>query len=400
MQRVLVIAPLKVAEDTWSRESAKWDHLQGLKVVKVLGGAATRKTAAESDADVYVINRENVQWLVKLYQHRWKWDMVVIDEFSSFKNSQAERFKALRRVRPYMRRVVGLTGTPRPNSLMDLWAEIYLLDQGERLERTIGRFRQLYFRPGKGNGYVTYEWLPIPEAEKAIMQKISDITFSMSASDYLELPERIDNDVIVQLPKAAKKQYREMELEHLIEVENGTITAANAAAVVGKLLQLAGGAVYDDMGGYTTFHDEKIKALRDIIDTTAEPVLCFYGYRHERARLLDAFSKLKPRELETEKDIDDWNAGKVQFLIAHPASVGYGLNLQAGGHVIVWYGLPWSLELYQQANARLHRQGQTRPVIIHHLIAAGTFDEQAMESLKRKDTGQQALMAALKERLA
>lgn len=399
VQRVLVIAPLKVAEDTWSRESAKWDHLHGLRIAKMLGSAATRKTAAESEADVYVINRENTQWLVNEYRGRWKWDMVIIDEFSSFKNSQAERFKALRKVRPYCKRIVGLTGTPRPNGLMDLWAEVFLLDQGERLERTIGRYRQLYFRPGKGNGYVTYEWIPIPEAERIIMRKISDITFSMEAADYLKLPERIDNNIMVQLPKAAAKQYRAMELEHLIAVEDGTITAANAAAVMGKLLQLSGGAVYNDEGSYTAFHDEKIKALAEIIDTAAEPILVFYGYRHERARLLEAFSRIQPRELLSEKDIDDWNEGRIRLLIAHPASVGYGLNLQVGGHIIVWYSLPWSLELYQQANARLHRQGQTRPVIINHLIAEGTADEQVVASLKKKDTGQQALMAALKERL-
>lgn len=400
VSRVLVIAPLKVAEDTWSREGSKWDHLRDLKIAKILGTAAQRRRAADSEADVYVVNRENVVWLSKYYPaSRWRWDMVIIDELSSFKSSAAERFKALRRVRPYIRRVVGLTGTPNPNGYMDLWAEIFLLDQGERLERTIGRYRQLYFRPGKGNGYVTYEWLLLPEADKAIQSKIADITVSMRAEDYLSLPEKIENEVKVVLPPEVKATYKQMEREHLLELEETEVTAANAAAVMNKLLQLSGGAVYDDEGGFIELHEEKIKALRDIIDTAGGPVLVFYGFRHERARLLKALAKLNPRELETEADITDWNAGAIPVLLAHPASVGYGLNLQAGGHVIVWYSLPWSLELYQQANARLHRQGQTEAVVINHLIAVGTVDEQVVKRLRAKDTGQAALMAALKERI-
>lgn len=400
VSRVLVIAPLKVAEDTWSREGSKWDHLKELKIAKILGTAAQRRRAADSEADVYVVNRENVVWLSKYYPaSRWRWDMVIIDELSSFKSSAAERFKALRRVRPYIRRVVGLTGTPNPNGYMDLWAEIFLLDQGERLERTIGRYRQLYFRPGKGNGYVTYEWLLLPEADKAIQSKIADITVSMKAEDYLSLPEKIENEVKVVLPPEVKATYKQMEREHLLELEETEVTAANAAAVMNKLLQLSGGAVYDDEGGFIELHEEKLKALRDIIDTAGGPVLVFYGFRHERARLLKALGKLKPRELQTEKDIDEWNAGQIPVLLAHPGSVAYGLNLQAGGHVIVWYSLPWSLELYQQANARLHRQGQTQAVVINHLIAVGTVDEQVVKSLRAKDTGQAALMAALKERI-
>ena len=400
VSRVLVIAPLKVAEDTWSRESAKWDHLKDLKIAKILGTAKQRKAAADSDADVYVVNRENVAWLTGLYPaKRWRWDMVIIDELSSFKSNQAERFKALRRVRPYIDRVVGLTGTPNPNGYMDLWAEVFLLDQGERLERTIGRYRQLYFRPGKGNGYVTYEWLLLPDADKAIQKKIADITVSMKAEDYLTLPDRIDNEVKVALPAEVRATYKRMERERLLELAGVEITAANAAAVMGKLLQLSGGAVYDDEGGFVEFHSEKTKALKDIIDTAGGPVLVFYGYRHERARLLKDLAKLKPKELQTEEDITAWNEGKIAVLIAHPASIGYGLNLQAGGHVIVWYSLPWSLELYQQANARLYRQGQTEAVVVNHLIAIGTADEQVMKSLKEKNTGQAALMAALKERI-
>ena len=400
VSRVLVIAPLKVAEDTWSREGSKWDHLKELKIAKILGPARQRLAAAESEADVYVINRENVVWLTQQFPAgRWRWDMVIIDELSSFKSSAAARFKALRRVRPYIRRVVGLTGTPNPNGYMDLWAEIFLLDQGERLERTIGRYRELYFRPGKGNGYVTYEWRLLPEADKLIQKKIADITVSMRAADYLELPEQVENEVKVALPASARENYRKMEREHLLELAGAEITAASAAAVMGKLLQLSGGAVYDDEGGFVEFHDEKIKALKDIIDTAGGPVLVFYGFRHERARLLKALAKLKPRELETEADITDWNAGAIPVLLAHPASVGYGLNLQAGGHVIVWYSLPWSLELYQQANARLHRQGQREVVVVNHLIADGTVDEQVIKSLRNKDVGQSALMAALKERI-
>jgi SNF2 family DNA or RNA helicase len=402
VSRVLVIAPLKVAEDTWSRESEKWDHLQDLKIVKILGNLDKRLAAAKDDADIYVVNRENVVWLAEMYPGKyWKWDMVIIDELSSFKSSSTMRFKAMRSVRPYIDRIVGLTGTPNPNGYMDLWAQIFLLDQGKRLERTIGGYRQKYFRPGRGNGHITYEWLLLPGADKAIQEKISDIAVSMKAEDYLKLPDRIENEILVTLPPDTLKKYRELEKEHLLELQDpdATITAANAAAVMNKLLQLTGGAVYDDEGGFKVFHDEKIKALKDIIDTAGGPVLVFYGYRHERDRLQKDLTKLKPRELQKEKDIDDWNAGKVKVLIAHPASVGYGLNLQAGGHVIVWYSIPWSLELYQQANARLHRQGQTETVVINHLVAVGTVDKQVMAALKKKDMSQSALMTALKERI-
>lgn len=405
ISRVLVIAPLKVAEDTWSREVEKWDHLRGLKLAKILGDAKTRRRAAESDADVYVINRENMVWLVENYQKAWKWDMAIIDELSSFKNSQAERFKAFRKIRPLLRRVVGLTGTPNPNGLMDLWAEIFCLDQGERLGKTIGRYRSTYFKPGLSNGYVVYNYIPLKGAQDEITKRIGDITVSMKAEDYLTLPKRIDNDILIQLPDKAKAEYKKLEAERILELfgsdentQSDTITAASAAAVMGKLLQLSGGAVYDDGGGWAEFHDEKIRALADIIDTAQEPVLVFYGYRHERQRLLDKFKKMQPREITGPADITDWNAGKIDFLIAHPASVGYGLNLQEGGHIVVWYSLPWSLELYQQANARLYRQGQTKPVIINHLIAVGTVDEDVTRSLKAKDTSQTALMEALKDK--
>lgn len=404
ISRVLVIAPLKVAEDTWSRESSKWDHLQDLKIAKILGDAKSRTLAAMSDADIYVINRENLVWLVDTFKNTWKWDMAIIDELSSFKNNRAERFKAFRHVRPMIRRVVGLTGTPNPNGLIDLWAEVFCLDQGQRLGQTIGWYRTRFFKPGLSNGHVVYNWVPVKGAQEDITKRISDITVSMKAEDYIKLPERIDNEIRISLPDSAKKQYRKLEKEHVLELfstetgEETTISAMNAAAVMGKLLQLSGGAVYEDDGGYTEFHDEKLKALEDIIDTASEPVLVFYGYRHERERLLQRFRKLKPREINGPEDISDWNEGNVKLLIAHPASVGYGLNLQEGGHIVVWYSLPWSLELYQQANARLYRQGQTKPVIINHLIAIGTVDETVVKSLKAKDTSQAALMEALKER--
>lgn len=397
--RVLVVAPLMVARDTWSRECEKWDHLKDLRVSKILGSAKQRQEAVAAEADIYVINRENVAWLVRNYRSSWKWDMLVIDELSSFKSSKSERFRALKRIRPMFRRIVGLTGTPNPNGLMDLWAEVYLLDGGERLERTIGAYRRKYFRPGRSNGYVVYNWIPVPGADRAIPEKIKDITVSMLSKDYLQLPARIDRIVPVTLTDEEKKVYKKLEKEHLLELDNETeVSAANAAAVMGKLLQLSGGAIYDDDGGVVEFHREKIRALEEIIETSDEPVLVFYGYRHERSRILKAFEKYEPRELKTEDDIRDWNEGKIRVLIAHPASVGYGLNLQDGGHIIAWITLPWSLDQYQQAVARLYRQGQRRPVIVHHLIATGTVDEQVMEALQKKNTGQAELMHLLDER--
>lgn len=402
VSRCLVIAPLKVAEDTWTREAGKWDHLSELTVAKVLGTASARRAAAESDADVYVINRENVAWLTKEYEGRkWRWDMVVIDELSSFKNPGAARFRALRRVRPFVSRVVGLTGTPSPNGYLDLWAEIFLLDRGERLERTLGRYRELYFTPGRRNGYMVYEWLLKPGADKAILAKLADIVVSMRASDYLSLPGLIEVVERIRLPAAAMARYREMERFQLLELDGGdkTVTAASAAAVIGKLVQLAGGAVYDDDGGWQEIHSEKLVRLKEILEDASSPVLVFYGYRHERQRLIQSLGKLQIGELHGPDDIDSWNSGKVDVLLAHPASVGYGLNLQAGGHVIVWFSLPWSLELYQQANARLYRQGQQETVIVHQLVSEDTIDEQVVAALKKKDTSQAALMAALTERM-
>lgn len=394
--KVLVIAPKRVAEDTWSREHEKWDHLSGLRISKVLGTPAQRMKALKAEADIYVIGRDNVKWLVELMGKSWPFDMVVIDELSSFKNPSAQRFKALRKVIPASDRVVGLTGTPSPNGLMDLWAEIYLLDRGERLGTTISAYREKYFRAGARNGYIVYKWEPYSYSQKEIERKISDICMSMSAEDYLELPERIDNEIKIRLSKKEMKQYNQMERDQLLRIDDEAVVALNAAAVMNKLLQMANGSVYADGGDVVKIHEKKLDALEEIIDTTGEPVLVFYSFRHD----LEAIKKRIPdaRELESSEDIARWNRGEIPVLLCHPASVGYGLNLQDGGHVIVWYGLTWSLELYQQANARLYRQGQQKAVIIHHLIAEGTVDEQVMRALQHKDTSQRALLAALKER--
>lgn len=396
VDRVLVIAPKRVAEDTWTREHAKWDHLRHLRVSKVLGSPEQRRRALAVDADIYVIGRDNVVWLVEQCRQGWPFDMVVIDELSSFKNPQAKRFRALKKVIPKASRVVGLTGTPSANGLMDLWAEIYLLDRGERLGHTLGAYREKYFRPGARNGYVVFKWEPLRGSREKIEAAISDICISMSADDYLTLPKRIDNLIPVKLSPQKMKQYKTMEAEQLLHIDDEDVVALNAAAVMTKLLQIANGSVYSHEGNVVRLHDAKLEALLEIIDTTDSPVLIFYSYKHDLAAIKAAIPGA--RTLDGPEDIAEWNAGRVQVLLAHPASVGYGLNLQEGGHVIVWYGLTWSLELYQQANARLYRQGQDKPVIIHHLIAEGTVDEQVMRALQEKDMSQAALMAALKER--
>ena len=394
--KVLVIAPKRVAEDTWSREHEKWDHLSELRISKVLGSPAQRMKALKTDADVYVIGRDNVKWLVELFGKSWPFDMVVIDELSSFKSPSAQRFRALKKVMPLSDRVVGLTGTPSPNGLMDLWAEIYLLDRGERLGRTISEYRERYFRAGARNGYIVYRWEPYSYSQKEIERKISDICMSMSAEDYLELPERIDNEIRIRLSDKEQKLYDQMESDQLLRIEDEAVVALNAAAVMNKLLQMSNGCVYADGGDVVRIHERKLEALEEIIDTTGEPVLVFYSFKHD----LEAIRKRIPEagELKSSEDIARWNRGETRVLLCHPASVGYGLNLQDGGHVIVWYGLTWSLELYQQANARLFRQGQQKAVIIHHLITDGTVDEQVMKALKAKDTSQSALLEALKER--
>ena len=396
-EKVLVIAPKRVAEDTWSRESAKWDHLRGLRISKALGAAKERRAAIRQPADIYVINRENVVWLIKELPE-WDFDMVVIDELSSFKSPQAQRFKALRKVIKKSRRVVGLTGTPAPNGYLDLWSEMYLLDSGERLGRTVTGYRDAFFRNvSRDPSYGI--WVERPGAQKKINALISDICMSMKAEDYLTMPERIENEIPVRMDPEERGAYRQMERAQLLQMDDGTtVEAFSAAAVMGKLLQLANGFAYDSGKNPHRIHEKKLDALEEIIDCSpGQPILVFYNFQADREALLGRFPKA--RILDTGQDIEDWNNGKVPLIIAHPASVGHGLNLQDGGHIIVWYGLTWSLELYQQANARLYRQGQqSRTVVINHLVSLGTVDEQVMQALKTKDVTQAALMRALKKR--
>ena len=399
VSRVLVIAPLRVAEDTWSRESNKWDHLKHLKISKILGSAADRIRALKAQADIYVINRENVVWLVEyLEENRMKWpfDMVVIDELSSFKNNQAKRFKALMRMRPAIDRIVGLTGTPAANSLMDLWAEMYLLDRGERLGRTLTAYRGNWFRPGYGNGYVTYKWEPRRGALEAITKRIADITVSMKAEDYLTLPDKVESTIEVSLDEKGLKAYKEMEKESLIELEGEEIAALDAAAVMSKLLQMANGFIYDEAHNPRHIHEAKLDALGEILEAAESPVLVYYNFQADKDAILSRFHEAKL--LENDSTIEEWNKGKIKILLAHPASAGYGLNLQDGGHIMAWYGLPWSLEQYLQAVARLQRQGQKYPVMVYHLIAKGTVDEQVVASLSKKDMTQSALISILKDR--
>ena len=396
--RVLVIAPLRVAEDTWTKETSKWQHLKHLRVVKVLGPEKKRIEALNTLADVYVINRENVVWLTKYLEIKWFFVMIVIDELSSFKDSSTSRFKALKKVRPKAERVVGLTGTPTPNSLLDLWPQVYLLDQGERLGRHVGHYREQYFYPGAKSGHIVYEWKIKSGAEEAIYEQLSDLCVSMKAKDWLDLPERVDNIYPVKLPEKAMKQYKELEKELVLELIKGDVVAGSAAVLSNKLLQIACGSVYDENGESQEIHTAKLEALAEIQEAAnGKPLLVFYSYKHDEAKILKRFKGAK--KLETSKDIDAWNAGKVPMMIAHPASAGHGLNLQAGGSTVVWYGLTWSLELYQQANARLHRQGQTERVIVHHIVAEGTVDEDVMRVLANKAKGQDALLEAVKARI-
>lgn len=396
--RVLVIAPLRVAEDTWSRESGKWDHLKDLQISKVLGSAAQRRKALARDADVYIINRENVVWLTNELSglgDGWMFDMIVIDELSSFKSAKAQRFKALRKYITKSERVVGLTGTPAPNGLIDLWSQIYLLDGGERLGRTYTSYRERYFTPNQRNQTTVFNYKPLPEAEELIHNKISDICFSMKAADWLDMPERIDNTQVVRLSDRELAAYNKFEHDSYIQFIEGEVTAASAAALTNKLLQYGNGAVYITNGGYAVTHDKKLNALEEIADVSSgQPILCFYSYKHDLERILERFPNAK--KLDSSQDIDAWNRGDIPLLLAHPAGAGHGLNLQAGGHIIVWFGLTWSLELYQQANARLYRQGQENTVIIHHLIAEGTADERVLQGLQGKEEVQEELLNSLK----
>ncbi|MDU4727649.1 DEAD/DEAH box helicase [Clostridium sp.] len=402
VNKVLVIAPLRVAEDTWSTEVDKWDHLKHLRISKILGSKKQREEAIDTDADIYVTNRENVDWLVAECFNSWIWDMVVIDELSSFKSSKAKRFRALKKVRPYFKRIVGLTGTPAPNSLIDLWPQIYLLDGGQRLGKTITGYKERYFKPGRRNGYVVYNWELKEGSEEAIQNKISDICISMSAKDYLDIPERIDNRVEITLPIKVMDTYKQLEKDLVLEIGEEDITAANAAVLTNKLLQLANGAIYSEDKEVVRIHDEKLDRLEEIIDiANGKPVLVFYNFKHDYDRISKMLTKnkIKHQTLNTSDDIKKWNNGEIQVALLHPASAGHGLNLQYGGNIIVWFGLTWSLELYQQANARLHRQGQKETVIIHHLIAKGTVDEDVMNALANKEVNQNMLLEAVKARI-
>lgn len=397
INKVLIVAPKKVAEATWQDEAAKWDCFKNLTFSTILGTPAHRLQALSRKADVYIINRENVVWLLEHVKYKPDFDMLVIDESTSFKDASTKRWKALRKVRTCFKKIVLLTGTPRPNGLMDLWAQLYLLDGGKRLGRTLTEYRNNYFVPDKQNGPVVYSYrIRSPDAEKEIYDKISDICISLKAEDYRLMPDKLPPVTVpVVLDEKSQKAYRELEREYVTELHGEEITALSAAAVSNKLLQLANGAVYDADKKVILVHDAKITALKEIVEANdGNPILVFYNFKHDKDRIKEAFPAA--RELQNSADIRTWNGGKVKLLIAHPASAGYGLNLQAGGHIIVWFGLTWSLEQYQQANARLERQGQKEPVIIHHLVAKGTVDELVMQALKRKENGQEAMMNAVK----
>ena len=398
-QKVLVIAPIRVARDTWPEEIKKWDHLKGLRVSPITGTAKQRTAAANRQADIYTIGRENIPWLVKHHGNQWPYDMVIIDELSSFKNPQAKRFKALKKVRPKIQRIVGLTGTPAPNSLLDIWAPFRLIDNGQRLGKYITHYRDQYFTPGRRNGTIVYNWNLRPGADQAIYNNIADITVSMRTTDYLQLPEATRQHITVQLPPKARKQVDTLKRDLVLDLDDDTIDAANAATLSLKLQQLAGGAIYNETGdNYITIHDEKIQALTELVDQAqGNPMLVCYWFKHERDRILSAIPNA--RVLDTQQDFHDWNNGDIPVALIHPASAGHGLNLQAGGHIMVWYTTPWSLELYEQANARLHRQGQTEPVSIIHIDTAGSIDQTVHQALGRKDTTQQALITAVKAQL-
>ena len=395
ISRALIIAPKKVAEATWQDETAKWAHLQHLRISTVLGTEKQRKEALNAPADVYIINRENVAWLVHLLGRSWNFDMVVLDEASSFKNHAAQRFKALKAVRPRIHKIVELTGTPRPNSLLDLWAQIYLLDQGERLGRYITHYRREYFWPTE------FSYEPRNGAEEAVQQCIRDIVLSFKAADHLTLPEKIVEDIPVVLDKAAKAAYKKLEKNYLLEVDGEAITAQQAAALTGKLLQLCNGSLYDAEEQVHQIHRCKLDAFEELIDALdGQRALVFYGFRFDEEQLTETLKArhkgLRFAVLRSGQDAADWNAGKLDVLLAQPASCAYGLNLQQGGHHLIWYSLPWSLELYAQGEARLYRQGQTQSVIVHRLIVKGGADEMVVKALNRKDTDQNSLMQAVK----
>ena len=394
---VLVIAPKRVAENTWSKETAKWEHLQHLRISKVMGTAAQRIAALNAAADIYVINRENVVWLVEhIGSGAWPFPIVVVDELSGFKSAQAKRWKALRRVRGQIRRIVGLTGTPRPNGLEDLWPELYLLDRGERLGKTLTAFRREYLLPDKMNGYTVFSYKPKPGAEDKVYELIGDICMSIRKEDVLSLPGQIYEDVELEAPADVLKRYKKFERDKVLAAldDHGDLIAGSEAALVNKLLQFANGAIYDEDKGVHELHNVKLDALEELLEAAGgDNVLVLYAYKHDADRIRQ---RIECRTLDTPQDIDDWNAGRIPVAIAHPASIGHGLNLQDGGHIIVWFGLTWSLELYQQANERLNRPGQRHVCRIYHLILKGTYDERVLAALARKDKGQSAALEALK----
>ena len=396
--RILVVAPLRVARDTWPAEISKWQHLKHLTYAVAVGTVKERKAALSAGADITIINRENLGWLIDSSGYEFDYDMVIIDELSSFKNHKSKRFQSLMKVRPKVKRIIGLTGTPSSNGLMDLWAEFKLLDFGERLGRFITHYRNNYFIPDKRNGEIIYSYKPMPYAEDAIYRKISDITISMKSTDHLQMPELITSQYEVQLSEEEEQRYEELKADFILELPEGEITAANAASLTGKLSQLANGAIYDDEGNIVEFQDRKLDALEDIIESAnGKPLLVAYWFKHDLQRIKKRFDV---REIKTSKDIIDWNNGDIPVAVIHPASAGHGLNLQAGGSTLVWFGLTWSLELYQQTNARLWRQGQSSgTVVIEHIITKGTIDERILKALSLKEVSQNALIDAVKANL-
>ncbi|AQS52515.1 RNA polymerase-associated protein RapA [Jeotgalibaca dankookensis] len=397
VKKVLVIAPLRVARDTWPNEIEKWNHLQDLRYSAVVGNQIERQSALKQEVEIYIINRENVTWLIEKSGYQFDFDMVIIDELSSFKSHAAKRFKSLLKVRPFIKRIVGLTGTPSSNGLMDLWAQFRILDKGERLGRFITHYRQRYFDPDQRNGMVIYSYKPKPEAEEAIYNQIEDITVSMKAEDYLDLPDFITNEVVVRLSDKERKVYDEMRKEMIVEVKDKEIDAINAASLSNKLLQMASGSVYDEQKESVWLHDRKLDALEDLVEAAnGKPLLVVYWFKHDLTRITQRFDV---KVLKTQQDFQDWNKGLIPIALIHPASAGHGLNLQAGGSTLVWFSLTWSLELYQQTNARLYRQGQKESVVVHHIITEDTIDEDVMKALRLKDKFQNQLMEAVKAEL-
>lgn len=397
VRKVLVIAPLRVARNTWCDEIKKWDHLSNIKYSIVVSTEKERISALNEKADIYIINRENVDWLVNKSGYKFDFDMIVIDELSSFKNHQSKRFKSLMKIRPKVKRIVGLTGTPSSNGLMDLFAQFKVLDLGERLGYFIGQYRNTYFKPDKTNGAIVYSYKPLPNAENSIYEKISDITVSMKASEYLKMPELVISNYKVEMSEDEKKQYDEMKKNLICEIKDGEITVSNAGSLSNKLSQFANGAVYDDEQNIVEIHSRKLDALEDIIESmNGKPLLVAYWYKHDLQRIKKRFDV---REIKTSKDIANWNKGEIPVALIHPASAGHGLNLQQGGSTLVWFGLTWSLELYQQTNGRLYRQGQKNTVVIQHIVTKGSIDEQILKALERKNKTQEDLIEAVKANL-